>query len=288
MYYCSNCGGVLAGATSKCSHCGAVLKAGGTGSAGDRLAKARQHKWLVDAPRRREHREHKEQAAWQHASRHTKGALETLQQLCGMMRVLTDDYHLKSVGERLAWLSMDPATRRGYVAPSWEPGSYADKHRPDPNTPGMATLHAIAEELWGWREEHWDDLVQQTLAPSDVRAAELAGHGLYLSTTDPQENMQYLAAVLQLERRSRRQVTVKGRVIAFVVSPWLWRTAFALAGIAIVVSLVGFGGSLWAWLALPAAAVAGVVLAMLLAIALRRVRRTVASHPLKVRHPAGV
>lgn len=287
MYYCGNCGGVLAGSTSKCSHCGAVLKAGGQGSEGDRLAKARRHRWLVDAPRRREQREHQEQVSWTRASRHTKGALETLQQLCGLMRLLTDDYHLKGVGERLAWLSMDPATRRGYVSPTWEPGSYGDKHRPDPNTPEMRTLRAIAEELWSWREEHWDVLVRQTLTPSAVRSAELAAHDLYLSATDPQANMQYLAAVLQLEHRSRRQVTLKGRITAFVVSPWLWRTVFAVAGVALVVSLVGLG-SLWAWLAAVAAGVGGVLVAMALAVALRRVRRTVATRRAHVRHPAGV
>jgi hypothetical protein len=288
MLYCSNCGGVIAGSTSKCSHCGAVLRPGGQGSEGDRLAKARQHKWLVDAPRRREQRERKEQATWTRASRHTKRALENLQQLCGIMQLLADDYHLKSVGERLAWLSMDPATRRSYVRPGWEPGSYGDKHRPDPDTPTMRTLRAIAEELWSWREDHWDTLVQTTLTPSAVRSAELAAHDLYLSTTDPQANMQYLAAVLQLEHRSRRQLTVKGRAVAFVVSAWLWRTVFAAAGIAIVLSLVGFGGSLWAWLAVLAAAAGGVVVAMVLAVVLRRVRRNFATHQVRVRHPAGV
>jgi hypothetical protein len=287
MYYCSNCGGVLAGPTSKCSHCGAVLRSGGQGTEGDRLAKARQHKWLVGAPRRREQRERKEQAAWTRASRHTKRGLATLQQLCGLMQLLTDDYHLKSVGERLAWLSMDPATRHGYVRPSWEPGSYRDKHRPDPDTPTMRTLRAIAEELWSWREDHWDTLVQATLTPSSVRAAELATHELYLSTTDPQANMQFLAAVLQLEQRSRRQVTAKGRAIAFVVSPWLWRTVFAAAGLAIALSLVGLG-SLWGWLVALAAALGGIAVAMGLAVVLRRIRGRFATLRVKMRHPAGV
>jgi membrane associated rhomboid family serine protease len=100
--------------------------------------------------------------------------------------------------------------------------------------------------------------------------------------------MQYLAAVLQLEQRSRRRLTVKGRATALVVSPWLWRTVFGAAGIAIVVSLVGLGGSLGAWLATLAAAAGGVALAMVLAVVLRRIRRRFATHRVRVRHPAGV
>lgn len=226
--------------------------------------------------------------AWTRAGRHTKRPLETLQRLCGLMQLLTDDHHLKSVGERLAWLAMDPGTRHGYVRPMWEPGGYGDKHRPDPDTPGRRTLRAVAEELWSWREKHWDTLVQQTMAPSTVRQAELAGRGLYLSTTEPGANLRYLAAVMQLERQSRRQLTVKGRLTAVVVSPWLWRTLFAVAGIAIVVSLVGLGGSVWAWLAAVAAAVGGIAVAMALAVALHRLRGSLATHPLRARHPAGV
>ena len=288
MLYCSNCGGLLAGSTSKCPHCGAMLRAGGQGSESDRLSTARRHKWIVDAPRRRERREHQEMAAWTRASRHTKHPLGTLQQLCGLMQLLTDDYHLKSVGERLAWLAMDPGTRHGYVRPMWEPGDYTDKHRPDPDTPGRRTLRAVAEELWTWREKHWDTLVQQTMTPSAVRQAELAGRGLYLSTTDPGDNVQYLAAVMQLERQTRRQLTVKGRITAFVVSRWLWRMLFAVAGIVIAVSLVGLGGSLWAWLVTVAAAAGGIVVAMALAVVLRRLRGRLATHPLRVRPHAGV